>query len=70
MKSTTSATLDRLRLVVELADLSPADLRHRRDNGASWAEIASDRILNVEGQPVSSNRRGTGADRADEVSDG
>jgi hypothetical protein len=26
--------------------------------------------LNVEGQPVSSNRRGTGADRADEVSDG
>ena len=30
MKSTTSATLDRLRLIVECADLTPADLRHRK----------------------------------------
>lgn len=39
-----------------------------------WVPRLDDGILcidlNVEGQPVSSNRRGTGADRADEVSDG
>ena len=34
-------TLDRLRLVVNLADLDVTYLRTMRDNGSSWAEIAT-----------------------------
>lgn len=41
MMPTNPNTLRRLHEVVASADLTPADLRHRRDNGASWAEIAS-----------------------------
>lgn len=40
MASSTN-TLDRLRLVVNLADLDIAYLRTMRDNGSSWAEIAT-----------------------------
>ena len=37
---TNPSTLYRLRVVVMLADMDVAQLRHMRDNGASWPEIA------------------------------